>query len=80
MHIEALIFTPKLAAGLIAWAMFSAVVDGMPKPDANSTTLYRWTHASLNLVAGNVFRVFCALSPIFRIVFGKQTEQPANVG
>ena len=35
------------------WA-FSAVVGGMPEPDASASLWYRWGFSSLHILAGNV--------------------------
>lgn len=74
----ALVAEHKLASAVISWLLFSAGVDGMPKPDAGSGKFYRWAHASLNLLAGNIFRVFCALSPRFGALLGTNRETPGN--
>ena len=62
---SALIVAHKFVTTVAGWLLFSSIVDGMPKPDSSSGKAYRWFHASLNLLAGNVFRVLCAVSPRF---------------
>ena len=44
--------SPEIAIALY-WA-FSAVVGGMPEPDASTSVWYRWGFSSLHLLAGNV--------------------------
>jgi hypothetical protein len=37
---------------LVVWYVFSAFVDGMPKPDEKSGKGYEWAYASLHSLAG----------------------------
>ena len=62
----------KLVTGVVCWAIFSAVVDGMPEPTDDSSVVYRWLHASLNLLAANVFRMLAVLCPRFITIFGRE--------
>lgn len=41
---------------LVGYYLFSALVGGMPAPTANSGVAYKWTFASLNILASNISR------------------------
>ena len=67
----------KFMCVVVGWLLFSALVDGMPAPACDSSLAYRWLHASLNLLAGNLFRVLCALAPKFAaLCSGTKPEPP----
>ena len=62
----------KFVTGVVCWAVFNAVVDGMPAPDDDSSVLYNWLHASLNLLAFNLRRALLVLCPRFTTIFGPE--------
>ena len=64
----------KLATGVVCWAIFSSVVDGMPEPNEDSSLPYQWLHASLNLLAANIFRMLAILCPRFITIFGRDNK------
>lgn len=66
-----LLLAHKFVTGVACWAIFSAVVDGMPQPTEDSGVFYSWLHASLNLLAANIFRMLAVLCPRFTTIFGK---------
>jgi hypothetical protein len=47
------------AVALIAgFYLFSALVSGMPSPEAASGLIYRWVYASLHVLAGDLSHYF----------------------
>lgn len=39
---------------LLAYFVFSAIVSGMPEPDATAGIAYRWAYSSLHVLAGDL--------------------------
>lgn len=54
---------------LVAYFVFSAVVDGMPEPVKNSSLTYQWAYATLHYLAG-------AVKTAFTKSFQSQGEDP----
>ena len=42
------------AQALLCYFVFSAIVSGMPEPDAQSGVGYRWAYSSLHVLAGDL--------------------------
>jgi hypothetical protein len=48
---------------LVVWYVLSAVVSGMPAPEANAAVAYRWAYRSLHVLAGD-FSQYLQSSPL----------------
>jgi len=48
---------------LLCYFVFSAIVSGMPEPDANSGVGYRWAYHSLHVLAGDLSQVIGSRQP-----------------
>lgn len=53
---------PAILAIAAYWG-FSALVGGMPMPEAKSSAGYRWLHDSLHILAGNLSAAVAAKYP-----------------
>lgn len=53
---------PAIVAIASYW-IFSALVGGMPAPDATSSKGYTWMHSSLHIIAGNLSAAIVAKYP-----------------
>jgi hypothetical protein len=45
-------------AGAVALWIFSAIVSGMPEPEATDGKGYRWLYSTLHSIAGNLKTAF----------------------
>jgi hypothetical protein len=54
---------------------FSAVVGGMPEPDASASLWYRWAFGSLHILAGNLTTAMSARYPTLNLPAGSAVSQ-----
>ncbi|SEB40502.1 hypothetical protein [Terriglobus roseus] len=62
------------ALAILCYWLFSAIVGGMPDPDAKSGPGYRWVHNSLHILAGNLTTAVQAKYPEMAIPAGSSME------
>lgn len=48
---------------LLAYFIFSAIVSGMPEPDATAGVGYRWAYHSLHILAGDLSQMIGSRIP-----------------
>ena len=62
------------ASAILAYWLFSALVGGMPDPDAKSSAGYVWLHNSLHILAGNISNAMSARYPALTVPAGSAVE------
>ena len=63
MTLETVLAGHPAIDAIAAYWIYSAVVGGMPAPDANSSKFYIWIHNSLHILAGNLSAAVAAKYP-----------------
>jgi len=56
MHITA-------TQAILGYFVFSAIVSGLPDPDATSGVAYRWAYSSLHVLAGDLSQLIGSRIP-----------------
>ena len=62
------------AFAILGYWLFSAVIGGMPEPDAKAGPAYRWAFNSLHLLAGNLAAAAAARYGTLAVPAGSSVE------
>lgn len=63
---------------LLIYALYSAIVGGMPTPGDASGVMYRWTFGTLNLLSASFARIVATQFPASKVGQALQGAQPVQ--
>jgi len=63
---------------LLMYALFSAIVGGMPTPADSSSVIYRWLFGTFNLLSASVARIVATQFPASKVGQALQGAQPVQ--
>lgn len=63
---------------VLLYALFSAIVGGMPTPADNASVFYRWVFGTFNLLSASVARLVATQFPASKIGQSLQGAQPVQ--